>query len=71
MNVKRERDWLVGGGHDGGQLGGAPALHQHHGLLHLHFVVEGDELRLAGALACDQPLLHVCLIEAIQPETEK
>lgn len=59
------------GRHNGGQLGGAPALHQHHGLFHLHLVVEGDELRLGGALAGDQPLLDVGLIEAVQPAAEK
>lgn len=64
-------DWYLlhgDGRHNRGQLGGAPALHQHHGLFHLQLVVEGDELRLGGAFACDQPPLHVVLIEAVQPE---
>lgn len=59
------------GRHNGRQLGGAPALHQHHGLFHLHLVVERDELRLSGAFACYQPLLHVGFIEAIQPAAHK
>lgn len=66
-------DWHLPHGHgrhDRGQLGGAPALHQHHGLFHLQLVVEGDELRLCGALACDQPPLNVGLIEAVQPTAE-
>lgn len=54
--------------YNGGQLGGAPALHQHHGLFHLHLVVEGDELRLCGTITCDQPLLHIGFVEAVQPE---
>lgn len=72
--VLRTRDWYSrhgDGGHDGGQLGGDPALHHHHGLFHLHLVVEGDELRLGGALACDQPPLHVGLVEAVQPECSR
>lgn len=52
----------------GWQLGGAPALHQHHGLFHLHLVIEGDELRLCGTITWDQPLLHVGLVKAVQPE---
>jgi len=53
-------------GHCGWQLDSSPALHQLDGLLHLHLVVEGDELRLRGALAGDQALLHVLLVEAVQ-----
>ncbi len=59
------------GRHYRGQLGGAPALHHHHGLFHLQLVVEGDELRLGGAFACDQPPLHVGFIEAVQPESSR
>ena len=54
-------------GYEAGQLGRAAALHHHHGLLHLHLVVEGDELGLHGALPGDQPALHVRLVEAVQP----
>lgn len=59
------------GRHYRGQLGGAPALHHHHGLFHLQLVVEGDELRLGGAFACDQSPLHVGFIEAVQPESSR
>lgn len=54
-----------------GQLGSATALHQLDGLLHLHLVVEGDQLRFSGALARYQTLLHVLLIEPVQPGNEK
>lgn len=53
--------------HRRGQLDSAPALHQLDGLFHLHLVVEGNELRLLGALARNQALLHVLLVEAVQP----
>lgn len=55
----------------GRQLGGTPALHQHHGFFHLHLVVEGNELRLTGAITGNQPLLHIRPVEAIQPTCKR
>lgn len=52
-------------GHGGGQLDAPAALHQLDGLLELHLVVEGDELRLLVALARYQALLYVLLVEAV------
>lgn len=49
----------------------AAALHQLNGVLHLHLVVEGDELWLLGALARNQALLHVLLVEAVHPEGQE
>lgn len=57
--------------HRRGQLDSAPALHQLDGLFHLHLVVEGNELRLLGALARNQALLHVLLVEAVQSAGRK
>lgn len=57
--------------HRSGQLDSAPALHQLDGLFHLHLVVEGNELRLLGALARNQALLHVLLVEAVQSAGRK
>lgn len=79
MNSKTDPDYggwkhsLHGdGGRQGwGQLGSAAALHQLDGLLHLHLVVEGDQLRFSGALVHYQALLHVLLIKPIQPGNEK
>lgn len=79
MNSKTDRNyggWKHslhgdGGRHGGGQLGSSAALHQLDGLLHLHLVVEGDQLWFFGALACYQALLHVLLIEPVQPGNEK
>lgn len=69
---KGRADWHLlhgdGGGHGGGQLDATAALHQLDGVLHLHLVIEGDELRLLGALAGDQALLHILLIEAVHPK---
>lgn len=66
--VPRAGNSLDGDGGDGrGDLADAAALHQLDGLLHLHLVVEGDELGLLGALPRDQALLHVLLVEAVQP----
>lgn len=56
-----------GGRHGGRQFDSSSALHQLDGLLHFHLVIEGDELGLFGALACYQALLHVLLVEAVQP----
>lgn len=53
------------------QLDSTSTLHQLNGLFHLHFVVEGNELWLLGALACDQALLHVLLVEAVQSARRK
>lgn len=58
-------------GHSRGQLAHAPALHKLDGLLHLHLVVEGDELGLLGALAGYQTLLHVLLIEPVEPDRKR
>lgn len=54
------------GRHRRGHFDSAPTLHQLDGLFHLHLVVEGNELRLLGALARNQALLHVLLVEAVQ-----
>lgn len=59
-----------GGGYGRGKFGAASALHQLDGVLHLQLVVEGDELRLLGALARDQALLHILFVKAIQPAKE-
>jgi len=60
-----------GGGHGRRQLGSSSALHQLDGLLHLHLVVEGDQLRFFGALSRYQALLYVLLIEPVQSGNEK
>lgn len=59
---------LHGDGGDGrGDLAHAPTFHQLDGLLHLHLVVESDELGLLGALTSYQTLLHVLLIKPVEP----
>lgn len=50
-----------------GDLAQTPTLHQLDCLFHLHLVIESDELGLLGALPCNQALLHVLLVEAVQP----
>ena len=59
------------GRHSSGQLNSPSTLHQLNGLFHLHLVVEGDELWLLGAFTCNQALLHILLVEAVQPERRK
>lgn len=54
------------GRHRRRQLDSPSTLHHLNGLFHLHLVVEGDELWLLGAFACNQALLHVLLVEAVQ-----
>lgn len=53
------------------RLDSPSTLHQLDGLFHLHLVVEGDELWLLGAFACDQALLHILLVDAVQPGRRK
>lgn len=60
-----------GGWHSRGKFGTSAALHQLDGLLHLHLVVESDELWFFWALPCYQTLLHILLIEAVQPEKRR
>ena len=48
-------------------LAHATALHQLNGLLHLHLVVEGDELWFLGALPGYQTLLHILLVKPVEP----
>lgn len=59
------------GRHSSRQLDSPSALHQLNGLFHLHLVVEGDELWLLGAFACNQALLHILLVEAVQSGKER
>lgn len=59
---------LHGDGRDSGRdLAHASTFHQFNGLLHLHLVVEGNELGLFGALASYETLLHILLIKAVEP----
>lgn len=63
--MNRSRSLLHGDSGDSrGDLGYAPALHQLNSLLHLHLVIEGNQLGLLRPLPCDQALLDVLLIEA-------
>ena len=59
------------GRHSRRQVDSPSALHQVDGLFHLHLVVEGDELRLLGAFACNQALFHILLVEAVQSGRRK
>lgn len=51
--------------HSRRELDSPSAFHQLDGMFHFHLVVESNELRLFGALACNQALLHVLLVEAV------
>ena len=59
------------GRHGRRHLDSPSTLHQLNGLFHLQLVVEGDELWLLGAFTCNQALLHILLVEAVQPGGEE
>lgn len=66
MSVKSDSLHGNCGGQSRWRLEPPAALHQLDGLLHLHLVVEGDELGLPAAFVGYQALLHVLLVDAVQ-----